>query len=224
MWNHSSYCVVDEKDEAPAKLTTHFRQVLEAMRNYSWQHYLPEKLATLKCFYPQQMASKRGFQHPNPLWLGPTLLARAVSRLYHTLRHVYYIYRTQRHVTSIYTHFNLQLRGVSNLPRILLERFPELKSNLRVARQKRKRVVVTDAEEHALVDVTLQGATGSRYVAILCWYDDDRASWLALDKQSEDVQSWWANTVEERYPLLLPKEYQVPLVLDRTGFSRSNSS
>ena len=195
------------------------------MRNHSWQHYLPEKLAKLKCFYPNQMATKRGFQHSNPLWLGPTLLARTVFRLYHTLRHVYYIYRTQRHITSIYTHFHLQLRGVSTLPQLLLQRFPELQSNLHVAGQKRKRFVVNpDAEEHSLIDVTLQGASGARYVAILCWYDDDRASWLALNKQSADVQSWWAITVEERYPLL-PNEYQVPLVLDRTGsFSRSNSS
>ena len=193
------YCVVDEKDEAPAKLTVHFRKVLEEMRNHSWQHYLPNKLRTLTCFYPKQMAANKGFEPASPLWLGQTLLARAISRLFHTLRQTYFIYKSQRHITSIGTHFKLFLRGVSNLPDTLLQRFPELKSDLHVVGQKRKRVVeVKDKAVHELVDVTLQGVTASRAVAILCWYNyegEELALWLALNKQSEDVQSWWCSTV-----------------------------
>jgi hypothetical protein len=213
--------VLDDDDKAPEKVAEHFKSILLRMRNHEWNHFTSQKLKGLKAFHPKSIRTFRSFDsHPSPFWLGPTLLSRAVTSFFHSLRHLYHIYKTPRITALVQQHFHVYWRGVSTLPASLLTKFPELAPRKASGGRKRKLTSVVGDQKTGkeIKDVSLQGST-SRVVAVLCRFDDDSkcASWCQLDALSDDFADWWSAQIESRYPLLHQNDFQVKLILHRDG-------
>ena len=217
---------VDDNDEAPGKLSEHFRSVLLQMRNKTWRHFLPEKLKPLKQFQQQSLEQFRGFDlDPGAVWLGPRLLSRAVNSLFDSIRRLYHQYSTHRVTPHVTLHFGPSFAaGSSSLRNSLQSSFPALAPKPRGRKRKKPGADADSDDVEVIDDILLQGATRSRVVAILCKWQGHPASecsWQPLHDQPEDLVEWWSEEVEARYPLLHPSDYQVPLQLHRNGaFSR----
>ena len=77
----------------------------------------------------------------------------------------------------------------------------------------------TDLEGHE--SILLEGAVGKqRDVALLFKWKHlliEQASWALLSIQSPDLQEWWAEERELRYPFTPPAAFQIQLVSHRDG-------
>ena len=77
--------------------------------------------------------------------------------------------------------------------------------------------------DYEINDIIWEGMTPARLVAVYCaWkgYAESANSWQPLNDQNLDLIEWWKEEVEMRYPLCLPREYQVHLTKARNGAFR----
>jgi hypothetical protein len=210
------YVCIDAKDEAPGKLVLHFKKVLQKMREDKWDYYIPDKISGLSKFDVKSLATHRGFETDCfTFWPGPKLLHRSITASFESIRRLFYQHKCA--VTSPKSFPSTFVSNPTDAKDQLVNTFVSLAAKKR-GRKKRKTATKDKKSPEVFDDILLEGVTPRRVVALYFkWqgYDAKDWSWQALSDQPGELQEWWVEQIEDRYPMMIPADYRIPLGLRR---------
>ena len=184
--------LLDRHDDAPNRLVDHFLGVLNKLRHQSWTHYLSESITKLHAFKEEKLRNFRGFDlEPQPVWLGPNLLQRAVKSAFNFLIQLYFDYNIERCVPFIQVRLgNDFAENPSALANLLQTQYPILAPKKRGRKRKCCPPPEQKTRDYEINDIIWEGMTPARLVAVYCaWkgYAESANSWQPLNDQNDRV-------------------------------------